>query len=164
MVYASPYCDAAWRCQLASEWVQQYCRCLYPATHADHYLQQLQQVVRVQGNVQGNTSYIAPCRLWSPADLSLHRTIVNGPAWVTDCVYMPTARRLVCASADRAVSTFSCCMLTDRVHGLLSNYPRIQCIARSLAILITVQQVQTAAYRQVSKHHHRRCHSMTVQH
>ncbi|KAL0018315.1 hypothetical protein WJX77_008577 [Trebouxia sp. C0004] len=45
-------------------------------------------------------------RLWSPADLSLHRTIANGPAWVTDCVYMPTARRLVCASADRAISYY----------------------------------------------------------
>lgn len=43
------------------------------------------------------------CRLWSSTDLSLNRTIVNGPAWVTDCVFMPTARRLVATSGDRAV-------------------------------------------------------------
>ena len=50
------------------------------------------------------------CRLWSPADLSLNRTIVNGPAWVTDCVFMPTARRLVATSGDRAVSCHASCV------------------------------------------------------
>ena len=43
------------------------------------------------------------CRLWAASDLQHIKTIEVGKAWVTDCLYLPSARRLVCTSADRAV-------------------------------------------------------------
>ena len=43
------------------------------------------------------------CRLWAASDLQHIKTIEVGKAWVTDCLYLPSARRLVCSSADRAV-------------------------------------------------------------
>ena len=43
------------------------------------------------------------CRLWAASDLQHIKTIEVGKAWVTDCLYLPSARRLICTSADRAV-------------------------------------------------------------
>uniref|UniRef100_A0A7S0WPJ8 EF-hand domain-containing protein n=1 Tax=Chlamydomonas leiostraca TaxID=1034604 RepID=A0A7S0WPJ8_9CHLO len=45
-------------------------------------------------------------RLWNGADLKHFRTMTLGSSWITDCIYMPQARKLVFTTVDRAVSYY----------------------------------------------------------
>eukprot|EP00891_Asterochloris_glomerata_P006203 jgi/Astpho2/6203/gw1.00088.117.1_t len=60
-------------------------------------------------------------RLWAANDLQHIKTIEVGKAWVTDCLYLPSARRLICTSADRAISFYdlsrSTCDISGRMHA-----------------------------------------------
>ena len=42
-------------------------------------------------------------RMWKVTDLTHHRTIDLGEAWVTDCVWLPFHGRLAVASSDHTV-------------------------------------------------------------
>lgn len=43
---------------------------------------------------------------WGPSDVSLHRSVDNGKAYITDCAYMPLSRKIAVSSVDRSVSFY----------------------------------------------------------
>ncbi|KAG1667639.1 hypothetical protein FOA52_004666 [Chlamydomonas sp. UWO 241] len=45
-------------------------------------------------------------RLWNGMDLKHVKTLSMGSSWITDCIFMPQARKLVFTTVDRAVSYY----------------------------------------------------------
>eukprot|EP00798_Chlamydomonas_sp_ICE-L_P024012 gene24012-9585_t len=45
-------------------------------------------------------------RLWNGADLKHFRTMSMGTSWITDCIFMPSAHKLVFTTVDRAISYY----------------------------------------------------------
>jgi WD40 repeat protein len=45
-------------------------------------------------------------RLWNCADLRHFKTVSNSNSWITDTVYLPTIRKLVFSTMDRAISYY----------------------------------------------------------
>jgi hypothetical protein len=60
-------------------------------------------------------------RLWNGADLRHFKTLSIGSSWITDCIYMPLARKLVFTTVDRAISYYEASRgafeLTGRVYA-----------------------------------------------
>ena len=75
-----------------------------PGSSAPHRAQPCSEALHTPRWSQGaDKPCVWACRLWAANDLQHIKTIEVGKAWVTDCLYLPSARRLVCTSADRAV-------------------------------------------------------------
>ncbi|GAX72651.1 hypothetical protein CEUSTIGMA_g107.t1 [Chlamydomonas eustigma] len=45
-------------------------------------------------------------RLWNGSDMKHSRTMSMGSSWITDCIYMPAARKLAFTTVDRAISYY----------------------------------------------------------
>ena len=87
-------------------------------------------------------------RLWSVKDMSHHKTIINGTAWVTSLVFTPKSSKLAVGSFSRTVKLY------DLVNGDVRAWQAavLFCSPRLLPVSFHYPRIQHEGYGFVGKH------------